>query len=158
MKPRTCVAVTIGCALALALPLLAQTGKGARGMMWHGGGGWGPGTPYARMFDPKTIETVSGAIVSVDQMTPMAGMGAGVHLTLKTPQGNLSVHLGPVWYLENQDVSVSPGDQIQVRGSRITFQGKPAIIAVELTKGQETLRLRDEEGFPLWSAWRQRAG
>ena len=79
-----------------------------------------------------------------------------MHLLLKADKETISVHVGPVWYLENQDVKLEPGDRVQVRGSRITFQGKPAIIAVDVTKGSETMRLRDESGFPLWSGWRGR--
>jgi hypothetical protein len=149
--PRMLVAVLFGICLLSSQPLLAQ-----RGMQWRGGGGWGPGTPYAKMYNPKTLETVSGQVVSVDTLTPMAGMGNGVHLLLKADKETVSVHVGPVWYLENQDVKLEPGDRVQVRGSRITFQGKPAIIAMEVTKGNETLRLRDESGFPLWSGWRGR--
>jgi hypothetical protein len=152
MRPIVRSAAILAVLLLSAQPLVAQ-----RGMQWRGGGGWGPGTPYARLFDPKTIETVSGTVASIDTASPMAGMGAGVHLTLKTGKGDLSVHLGPVWYLENQDINIQPGDQIQVRGSRILFQGKPAIVAVEITKGQDALKLRDENGFPLWSGWRRRS-
>jgi hypothetical protein len=66
------------------------------------------------------------------------------------------VHLGPVWYIERQDIKIDPGDKVEITGSRITFQGKPAIIAVELKKGTEILKLRDENGFPVWSGWRRR--
>ena len=148
---RMLVTVIFGICLLSSQPLFAQ-----RGMQWRGGGGWGPGTPYARMYDPKTVQTISGSVVSVDTLTPMAGMGNGVHLLLKADKETVSVHVGPVWYLENQDVKLEPGDRVQVRGSRITFQGKPAIIAVDVTKGDDTLRLRDESGFPLWSGWRRR--
>ena len=79
---------------------LAQKGPG---MMWRGSGGWGPGTPYSRMYDPKTVETVSGEVISVSQITPNKGMGAGVHMTLNTGKETISVHLGPSWYLENQE-------------------------------------------------------
>jgi hypothetical protein len=127
-----------------------------RGMMWRGGGGWGPGTPYARMYDPKTVETVSGPIASFTTFTPMSGMGYGVHMVLKTDKEMLDVHLGPVWFIENQDVKLEPGDNVQVRGSRIAFQGKPAILAAEVTKGEDTLTLRDQSGFPLWAGWRRR--
>ena len=149
--PRTVVMVLFGISLLLSQPAFAQ-----RGMQWRGGGGWGPGSAYAKMYDPKTVETVSGEVVSVDTLTPMKGMGYGVHLLLKTDKGSISVHLGPGWYIENQDVKVEPKDQVQVRGSRITFDGKPAIIAAEVTRGDEILRLRDDVGFPLWSGWRRR--
>ena len=67
--PRTLVAMIFGICLLSSQPLFAQ-----RGMQWRGGGGWGPGTPYARMYDPKTVQTISGSVVSVDTLTPMAGM------------------------------------------------------------------------------------
>lgn len=127
-----------------------------QGMQWRGGGGWGAGGPYNRVYDLKTVETVSGEVVSVDVITPMKGMCYGVHLTLKTQKESISVHLGPGWYIENQDTKIEPKDKVEVKGSRIVFDGKPAIIAAEVKKGEETLRLRDEKGFPFWSGWRKR--
>ncbi len=127
-----------------------------RGMMQKGSGGWGAETTYGRMFNPQTVETISGEVVSVDNITPMKGMYYGVHLVLKTDKGTISVHLGPGWYIENQDVKIAPRDKIEVKGSRITFKSKPALIAVEVKKGDEVLVLRDTNGFPVWSGWRRR--
>jgi hypothetical protein len=95
-------------------------------------------------------------VVSIDQMTPGDGMGAGVHLTLATEAGAVSVHLGPAWYVEHQDTKIEPKDRVAVKGSRVTFDGKPAIIAAEVHKGEETLMLRDASGIPLWAGWRRR--
>jgi len=83
-------------------------------------------------------------------------MSAGVHMTLKTDKETISVQLGPSWYIENQDVKIEAKDKVEVKGSRITFDGKPAIIAAEVKKGDEVLKLRDDNGFPLWSGWRRR--
>ncbi|HEU4344281.1 MAG TPA: hypothetical protein VFU31_22205 [Candidatus Binatia bacterium] len=47
-------------------------------------------------------------------------------------------------------------DRVEVKGARITFEGKPAIIASEVKKGDEVLRLRDDAGFPVWAGWRRR--
>lgn len=80
----------------------------------------------------------------------------GVHLIVKTEKETIDVHLGPGWYIENQDVKIMPADKVEVKGSRITFQGKPVIIAAEVKKGEETLKLRDENGFPVWAGWRRR--
>lgn len=91
----------------------------------------------------------------VEHVTPMRGMTAGVHVLLKTDAGEIPVHLGPAWYVERQDVKLEPGDTIQVKGARVTFQGKPAIIAAEVKKGDETLRLRNDAGVPVWSGWRR---
>jgi hypothetical protein len=125
-------------------------------MTWRGSGGWGPGTPYNRIYDTKAVETVAGEIVSVSQITPRKGMTAGIHMTVKTERETISVHLGPRWYLENQDVKLEPKDRVEVKGARITFDGKPAIIAAEVKKGDDMLKLRDDAGFPVWAAWRRR--
>jgi hypothetical protein len=132
----------------------AQPDAGPK-IKWQGSGGWGMGAPYGRMYDVKAVETVSGQVVKVERATPMRGMSAGVHAVLKTDAGEMSVHLGPAWYIERQDVKLEPGDAVQVKGARTTFQGKPAIIAAEVKKGDETLRLRDEAGVPAWSGWRR---
>jgi hypothetical protein len=125
-------------------------------MMWRGSSGWGPGTPYNQMYDPKTVETVTGEVVSVSTITPNKGMGTGVHMAVKTDKETISVHLGPTWYLENQDVKIEAKDRVEVKGARVTFGGKPAIIANEVKKGDEVLKLRDDAGFPVWSGWRRR--
>jgi hypothetical protein len=103
------------------------------------------------MFDTKTVETISGEVVSVDKITPMKGMYYGVHLVVRTEKEMISVHLGLGWYIENQDVKIEPKDKIEIKGSRVTFEGKPAIIAAEVKKGDERLKLRDEKGFPAWA-------
>jgi hypothetical protein len=108
------------------------------------------------MYDPKTVETITGQVVKVDRITPLKGMSGGVHMTVKTDGEQISVHLGPAFYLENQDVKIEPKDKVEVKGSRVTFEGKPAIIAAEVKKGDEVLRLRDDNGFPMWSGWRRR--
>ena len=137
--------------LAFTTAAIAQ-----QGMHWTGSGGWGCGAPYGRMYDPKTVETISGEVAGIESFTPAKGMGAGVHLLLKTDKETISVHLGPAWFIENQDLKIENKDQVVVRGSRITFQEKPAIIAAEVTKGNETLMLRDDAGVPVWSGWKRR--
>jgi hypothetical protein len=136
--------------------LLVTDSFAQRGMKWKGSGGWGMGTQYSKMYNPKTVETISGEVVSIDKITPMKGMSYGVHLTIKTNKETISVHLGPEWYIESQDVKIMPKDKVEVKGSRITFGGNPAIIAAEVKKGEQVLKLRDENGFPVWSGWRRR--
>ena len=125
------------------------------GLKW-GSRGWRAGSPYDRMFDPKTVETVRGDVVSVDTATFMQGMSEGVHIMLRTDKETISVHLGPGWYILNQDTKIEPKDRLEVKGSRITFLGKPAMTAAEVRKGGQILKLRDETGFPVWSGWRNR--
>lgn len=66
---------------------------------------------------------------------------------LKTDEEEISVHSGPLWYIENQDTKIETKDKIEVAGSRFTFERKPAIIAAEVKKGDKILKLREEKGF-----------
>jgi len=115
-------------------------------------GGRGPesGAGYDRMYDPKTVEKVSGEVVSVDKITAR-GMDSGVSLTLKTAKETILVYLGPGWFLTKQDLTFAPQDQVEITGSQITFQGKPALIAAQLKKGDKILKLRDPAGIPAWA-------
>lgn len=137
-----------------AVDILAQRGRGGAGQ--GGGGGWGAGTPYGRVYDPATVETVRGVVASVERFTPAKNMSYGLHAMVKTERETISVHLGPGWYLENQDTLVAAGDAVEIRGSRITYEGRPAIVAATVTRGEEVLTLRDGRGIPVWSGWRRR--
>ena len=148
--------ILFAAAIAILLATVSSYAQPRGGMMWRGSGGWGPGTPYNRMYDPKAVETISGEVTSIDRITPNKGMAAGIHMNVKTDKDTVSVHLGPSWYLENQDVKIEPKDKVEVKGVRTTFAGKPAIIASEVRKGDEVLKLRDDGGFPVWSGWRRR--
>jgi hypothetical protein len=122
------------------------------------------GMAYTGMYDLKTVETIRGEVVSVDRVAPAGGMKGkwmrrdhyGIHLTVKTEKETIPVHLGPAWYIENQAVKIAPKDEIEVKGSRIMFEGKPALVAAEVRKGDEVLTLRDANGFPVWMGWRRR--
>jgi hypothetical protein len=136
-----------------AILSLSLAGSSYAGPMMRGGG-WGMNSQYGRMFNPKTVETVSGEVVRVDKVIPMKGMSHGIHLTLKTNKGDISVHLGPAWYIDNQEPAIRVGDKVEVEGSRVTFQGNPAIIAQEVREGDRVLKLRDDNGYPMWAGWR----
>ena len=45
---------------------------------------------------------------------------------------------------------IETNDTITVTGSRVTIDGKPAIIAAQVKKENEVLKLRDENGIPAW--------
>ena len=143
-------------AIAILLLAVSAYAQPRQGMMWRGSGGWGPGSPYNKMYDPKAVETITGEVTVVDRIIPVKGMSGGVHMNVKTDKETISVQLGPSWYLENQDVKIAAKDKVDVKGVRTTFAGKPAIIAAEVKKGDEVLKLRDDSGFPVWSGWRRR--
>lgn len=144
-------ALCIAFALTLAFFVVHDDARAQGGTGGKGGGGWGSGGAYSRMYDPKTVETVTGEVESVEKMKPMRRMSYGIHLVLKTDKETIPVHLGPSWYIESQKMKIAPKDRVEVKGSRITFRGKPALIAAEVRRGDEVLKLRDENGIPVWS-------
>jgi len=133
----------------LAVPTFVQLG------MARGGGYHRPSGPYKRIYNSKTVETISGTVEDVQKITIKKGMSDGIHLILKSDRETISVHLGPAWFIEKQATSINKGDQIEVKGSRVTFNGKPAIIAAEVQKGAESLHLRDAKGSPVWGGWQR---
>jgi hypothetical protein len=103
------------------------------------------------MYDARTVATVTGDVVEVAQKASgRGGSSGGVHVTLKTADGNIAVRLGPTWYLEEKGLQLRAGDRIEVRGSRIRLDEKPVLIAAEVTKGEHRVRLRDDSGVPAW--------
>ena len=145
----------IGVAVLAVLAVTVSLAAAGPGRGWKGSGGWGMGGGYQRMYNPATVETVTGTIESIDRTVPMKGMSKGVHLMLNTEKGIVAVHLGPVWYVERLDNELKKGDSVEVKGSRVTFAGNPAIIAAEMKKGDSVLKLRDDNGLPAWAGWRK---
>lgn len=93
---------------------------------------------------------VLGEVLAVDKVAYGRGRYYGVRLLLKTSKGKLPVYLGPSWFVNSQPMKVRPHDVIEVTGSRVTYDGMPTLIAAEVKKGGESLRIRTGEGLPLW--------
>ena len=136
---------------SLAVPVaFAHPGNGR-------GSGWGMGDQCQRIYNPDTVETISGEVISVDTITTAQGMSGGVHLRVRTQAGEeISVHLGPAWYINNQEIQIQVNDTIEVRGSRIMFEEQPTLIAAIVKKDDQVLTLRDDAGVPVWAGWRRR--
>lgn len=155
MKRYTAVAAAVTViAILFATNSFAQMGPGYK---WQGSGGWGMGTPYQRMYDPAKVETIKGTVEAVETVAPMKGMHRAVSLLVKTDKGTIPVHLGPEWYIERLDTKILKGDAIEVKGSRVSFDGKPIIIAAEIKKdkSEHIIVLRDDAGIPVWAGWRK---
>jgi len=141
--------IVILIALTLACPALAQTGPGGGGRGMGMGGGMGP-----RLYNPQTVTTVTGQVEKLEDL-PSMGMGGARSMqyrgvTLKTDQGSILVHLGPGWYLDEKKFVVKVGDTVEATGSQVTLNNQPALIAREVKVKGTTLKLRDDQGLPVW--------
>jgi hypothetical protein len=104
-----------------------------------------------RTFDPKTVETMNGEVATVEKGVQGQRMSYEVRFSLKTDKETIPVILGPSWYVDKQDFKIEPKDTVEVTGSRITVDGQPSIIAAEVKKGAQLLKLRDATGIPVWA-------
>ncbi len=98
-------------------------------------------------YDPKTAQTIDGEVTGIAPIRPRQGMPEGICMTVETSRETIQVHLGPSWHLEKQDLTVAPKGKVEVNGSKIRPDGKPAMIPAEVRKGDEVLTLRDDTGF-----------
>jgi DNA/RNA endonuclease YhcR with UshA esterase domain len=106
-------------------------------------------------YDPATEITVTGTIEAVQQVS-RSGAWGGTHLKLKTKDETLDVHLGPSKFVADKGFTFEKGDKVEVTGSKIKYDGKYALVARTVKKGDKTLTLRDASGVPLWSRGRRR--
>ena len=142
MRQRICMALVL---------IVAALGTSAFAQPLNTDDTWGRRGTYQRNFNPATVESIAGEVVSVDSMASVKGWRTGIHLTVRTDKEQIPVHLGPAGYIERLGFAIVKGDEIEVKGSRVVMAGKPAIIAAEVKKGEKMLVLRDSAGVPAWS-------
>jgi len=106
-------------------------------------------------YDPATEVTVQGTIDEVTEHTGPMGW-TGTHLILKTDKGTLEVHLGPSAFLAEKGFAFAPGDEIEVTGSKMKYEGEEALLARKVKKEEKSLTLRNAQGIPQWSKGRPR--
>jgi hypothetical protein len=80
----------------------------------------------------------------------MYSLNRRVDLMLQTEKETIAVQLGPAWYIDKQTPRIEANDTITVTGSRVTMDGRLAIVAADITKGNELLKFREDNGMPVW--------
>ena len=101
-------------------------------------------------YDAKTVETIGGKVLSIEKTTPAKRRGYWVDLMLQSEKETIAVQLGPAWYIDKQTPRIEANDTIMVTGSRVMMDGRPAIVPADITRGNELLELRDDNGIPVW--------
>ena len=107
----------------------------------------GPTEQGAALYNVASETSIKGVVRAVEDFTcPVSESEIGRHLRLQTPAGMVQVHLAPARVMRSQAFSFSPGDQLEVLGSRVRLQGEESLIAREITRGNESFFLRDRQG------------
>ena len=107
-------------------------------------------TPVPK-YDPSHEAVFKGTVDEVrDRQCPVSG-GMGSHVVLKLQDGTLiEVHLASAKFVRSYDLVFVKGDEIEVTGSKVKFEGVDTIFAREVKRGNDTFLFRDKEGKPVW--------
>jgi DNA/RNA endonuclease YhcR with UshA esterase domain len=101
-------------------------------------------------YDKATEVHLKGVVQDVrDYQCPISGT-MGSHITLKADTGMIELHLAATKYTKSYEIVFNKGDQIEVVGSRVKFEGADTILAREITRGTDTFTFRDGDGKPVW--------
>jgi DNA/RNA endonuclease YhcR with UshA esterase domain len=102
-------------------------------------------------YDPATEVTLKGTVVAVtDRVCPVSG-GMGAHVELQLEDGKtIEVHLASSKFVKTYELTFNKGDQLEVTGSKVMFEGVETIFAREVKRGNDTFVFRDKDGRPVW--------
>lgn len=101
-------------------------------------------------YDVANQQTIEGNVVEIrDYSCPVSG-SLGSHMTVKSNSGEIEVHLAPASFMKQYEIVIHKGDKVTVVGSRIIYEGKPALIARTVSAGNDNFTFRDDKGRPLW--------
>ena len=105
-------------------------------------------------YDTATNVNVMMVVTDVKDVAEGSPLN-GLHLIVRpeSAKGNsetTDVYLAPDDYLKDFGCHFTKGDRIQVKGSKVKYNGGPAVLAREVRREDTTLYLRDEHGVPYW--------
>lgn len=104
----------------------------------------------APKYNVATESKVQGVVQEVRYFWCPINGDQGTHLMLKTDSGVVEVHVAPLRFLQGNGVSFNDGDQIEAVGSKVDYEGRDAMIARKITRGDQTFEFRQPNGRPLW--------
>lgn len=108
-------------------------------------------TPTSSGYDLDTVTVLRGTVTAVTVVPARGAQPGGAHVSLQSDGTAMEVRLGPTWFLDREGIELSPGDALEVTGSVVDSGGATVMIARDLKKGAKVVRLRDEQGLPLWA-------
>jgi hypothetical protein len=137
--------------VAACMLSFAPTGLAQGWFPRPGSGGWSAESSFVRLFDSNSVVSVSGTVTKVETFSPRRGMSLGMRAEVDTGTNRVTVHLGPRWYVQRQDVAIKPRQQVDVTGSDVTIDGRAVLVARQVKTETGTLSLRDAHGIPSWA-------
>ncbi|HVM76274.1 MAG TPA: hypothetical protein VMT75_11560 [Candidatus Saccharimonadales bacterium] len=101
----------------------------------------------AAAYETAKEVIVVGTVVSYSESS--MSRPNGTHVLVKTPNGNIDVHLGPASYLRANNFSLAAGDSVRFVGAISSTESGSVLLARIAQKGSQALAIRSTKGFLL---------
>jgi len=141
-------------------PLPPTSAKENPGILRHGGIDanlpvYAP-VPPLQANSNVPVQTINGTVQNMATVTnPQTGQQETV-LLVNTPQGVVSVDVGPQWYSQQQGFAFNPGANVVAQATpyfQVPNSPTPIYIANGLTYGNQVFMFRNSMGYPVWSPY-----
>ena len=134
-------------------PLFA--GAGAEDMK-----GWQQGSEYNKHYNPAELDKFRATVVEILEVTPMEGMSpaTAIMVTESEEDEPILVHICPTWFADEEQLGLSKGDRIKLRGVWAEIDGKDVFMASKIKKGDYyVFKIRlTSDGTPFWTMSEER--
>jgi hypothetical protein len=101
-------------------------------------------------YDRAAEKAIAGTVKGV-AVFPGADGAVGVHLDLQTAEGLISIHVAPAEFIGRNNFYFYMGDQVEIIGAPMSFDGNLAVWARAIQKGSAMLVLRNADGTAKWT-------
>lgn len=105
-------------------------------------------TTTNKVLQSESTEKFVGVVQSVNRVS--LPNQVQIQLTLSTDQGDMLVIVGPSSFIDQSKVKMQAGDKITVKGYRVKANGNDVIMAAEIEKNGNTLKLLNDNRQPVW--------
>lgn len=117
--------------------------------------GWEKGSEYNKLFDLDEWDDFKGFVVGFTKIVPLPGMAPGLALLVRDRDSNeiVTVHLGPIAFVNPNSVRVRKGEKVKVKGVWAEIKGKEVFLASKVKKDDQfeyKVRLT-KDGTPFWT-------
>jgi len=141
MKTKMTLIILLAAAMTV-IPLMAR---------WQVGNS-GKNMPCQCGADKHKMVTLEGTVTDVIHSKDGKGRFAdGIHLVIADKDKKHEVHLGPKEWLAGKDFSVKKGDTLRVEAIQCDCRSDSSLKARQVLRGDQSLRLRGDDGRPMWS-------
>lgn len=113
--------------------------------------GWSADSDFSdAVRDGKSV-TFTGTVTHPANTVRLDGVGETRAVQIRTSEGTRSVIIGPAWYLDRQEFSLSEGDRVEIKARSVRYNGRELYVASDLTHSGEKYAFWNGND-PIWDA------